>query len=366
MILAAAACHPYGDALQGQFNAGSADPFNYPPAYRGGGYTQQVAGSGSFNERKAFAHGAPANYYAFPFPPSLVATTGYAAPIAGTDALKVSAAATPVYQFDPPAVAGTPEQDTTSCKAPPGYAYDPFRDDVHYDRQGNIFAALPAATFPVGGLPTWSYTPLVQRVTLTSHGEACQSADSDVGLLSRSDIQATLDTPAADGTPRAVRDPMYLAWSLIDPGSAVYRVDGTPTTGVGVQHWGWYRQFLVAYLDGGLIPTADTTANNVTTKRMVPQDLYFPRSGVTPTPGSGNGLGGGNELMQFQRGEAGYSPVCRVNSYTLPAGQPVPTDVAALKAAAAANPTLWNLQAGAPVSATGAITPSYIFCLQAQ
>jgi len=357
------ACHPYGDQLQGAFNAGSADPFNFPPAYRssGGSFSRETAGSGTFNERRAFAHGVAANYFVFPFPPSVMATTGYAAPPAGADPLRVAGSgalpAPLAFQFEPT----DPVQDTASCSASPGYHYDPFRDDVQYDRQGNVISALPTATFGVGALPTWSFIPAVRRVPVTSQGERCQSVNSDLTLLGRGDISMPLNT---DGTPKP--DPVFLAWAPIDPGSPVFRVgqSGANSNGLGAQHWGWYQQFLIAYLDGGPIPTADSVVGSATVTRMVFQPLYFPRSGVTPA--AGNGLGAGNDVVQFVRGESGYSPVCQVFSYTLPAGQPVPTDAATITTGAAAAPASWNLQAGAPVSATGSITPTFIFCLQAR
>src|SRR5712692_2990200 len=71
-LLLFVACHPYGDSLTGEFNAGSADPFNFPPAYRsstGAGFSRQIAGSGTFTERRAFARGVASNYFFFPFPP---------------------------------------------------------------------------------------------------------------------------------------------------------------------------------------------------------------------------------------------------------------------------------------------------------
>ena len=364
VLLLATACHPYGDVFQDQFNAGSADPFDFPPAYRGTGSTRQVAGSGSFAERKATAHGTAANYFLFPFPPSLVATPGYAAPAASVDPLKLSTSLGYGYQFDPTGSPGDPVVDSSLCKPPGGYSYDSFRDSVDYSKQGQVFSALPAATFGVGSLPAWSYLPVVQKVPVTSSGEACQTVITEKNLATRGDVTVTLGTPFADLTPRAKPDGTLLAWAIIDPGSPVYRVgqnSANSPTGLNGQHWGWYNQFLIAYLDGGLVNTAATTVGTVTTNRMVAQELYFPRLGATP-----NGLGAGNDLVEFARGEAGYQPICHVNSYTLPAGQTVPTDAIALRAAAAVAPTLWNLQAGAPISANGAVTPTYIFCLQAR
>ena len=361
VLSSVAACHPYGDELQGEFSAGSADPFNYPPFYRsssGGGFTREVAGTGSFFERKAAAHGAAAtaNYFAFPFPPSLVSTTGYAAVLPAVDPLRLGAAPL-AYEFDPT----DPVTDSLSCTAPANYTYDPYVDEARLDRQGNLVSSLPNATFGGGSLPSWTYIPVVQRVTVTSNGEACQGPKSDALLFKHTDVNVPIDSvPNADGSPKVIPDPVYLAWATIDPGSGVYRVGQTAANspGLDVQHWGWYRQFLSAYLDGGPIPT---TGGGATPLKMVSQDLYYPRSGAT----AGNSLGGGNDLLQFVRGEAGSSPVCKVSSYIVPAARAgvAYTDVAALLADPAAAATV---QAGAPVSATGNITPTYIFCLQAR
>ena len=363
------ACHPYGDSLQGEFNAGPADPFNFPAGYRssGGAFTRERGGSGTFTERAAFAHGAAANYFFFPMPPSVVSTTGYAAAPATADPVRIAGPGSlPVslgLEFEP-GDPTAPVQDTTKCTPPAGYSYDAFRDDVQYDHQGNLVNALPNANYGIGSLPTWTYIPVVQRVSVASAGEACQSVKNDLNIVTRQDVTLALDTTAIPPVPKP--DPVYLAWAVIDPGSPVFRVGQSAATATGytVQHFGWYRQFLVAYLDGGQVSTVGaTTASGAPITRMVTQKLYFPRTGA---PGKGNGLGAGNDVVQFQRGEAGYSPICQIFSYTLPAGTPVPKDAAVIEAGAAGSPATWNLQAGAPVGATGAITPTYGFCLQAQ
>ena len=363
-------CHPYGDALQGEFNAGAADPFNFPPAYRssGGSFTRERGGSGSFAERVAFANGAPANYFFFPLPPSVVATTGYATPSAKADPRRiVGPGALPTslgFVFEPgdPAAA---VQDTTSCKAPDGYNFDQFRDAVHYDRQGNLVSALPNATFGIGAPPSFTYIPVVQRVSVASAGEACQSVKNDQSIVSRTDVTLAIDGTATPPAPKP--DPVYLAWAVIDPGSPVFRAGKTAVdfNAYSIQHYGWYRQFLIAYLDGGQVQT--DTVGGVTRMRI--QKLYFPRSGITavdatPTTKAipGAALGVGYDVLEHKRGEADYSPLCQVFSYALPSGTPVPKDAATIEA----NGTAWNLQAGAPVPSSGAITPSYLFCFQAR
>jgi len=372
-LLLFVACHPYGDSLTGEFNAGSADPFNFPPAYRsstGAGFSRQIAGSGSFTERRAFARGVASNYFFFPFPPTFVGTTGYAQPAAVVDSVRIGGPSSlPVplaFQIDPT----DPVQDTSNCTPPPNYQYDVFRDDVRYDRQGNLATVLPNANFGIGALPTWSYVPVVQRVPVASNGEPCQGVISDLTILKRPDVSVPVNP---DATPKP--DPVFLAWAIIDPGSPVFRVGQTSAnaTGVGVQHWGWYRQFLIAYLDAGPIPTVDVTVGTASVKRMVPQRLYFPRS----VNGAAAAIGAGNDVVQGVRGDppctpttpittACYSPVCQVFSYVLPgAAATNPKDVATIEASFGAGGTN-TVQAGAPTTATGTITPTFVFCLQAQ
>src|SRR3982751_5223832 len=63
-----------------EFNAGGADPYNFPPAYRGTAQVRQTAASGTFTEVGGFAAGTPVGYFSFPFAPTQVLTTNYSAP----------------------------------------------------------------------------------------------------------------------------------------------------------------------------------------------------------------------------------------------------------------------------------------------
>src|SRR4051812_32371162 len=63
-----------------EFNAGGADPYSFPPAYRGVGQVRQTAASGTFTEVGAYAEKTPVGYFQFPFSPSQVQTTNYAPP----------------------------------------------------------------------------------------------------------------------------------------------------------------------------------------------------------------------------------------------------------------------------------------------
>src|SRR5262249_40561420 len=176
-------CDVYEDHFKGHFNAGSADPANFPPPYRGAGATRNIAGSGSgITEVRAFVGGNAVGYFLFPYGTSQVVTPGYTYTTAQINnqratALNASRTLPLAYVFDPPGTSSA-FPATPQCQAPAGYQYDRRRDDVHYDDQGNIFTVLPNATFNQGSLPTWTYVPIVQEVPVTSAGEPCQDIKS--------------------------------------------------------------------------------------------------------------------------------------------------------------------------------------------
>jgi len=357
-------CDVYKDHFTGDFNAGSADPFNYPPPYRGVGATRNIAGSGSgITEVRAFVGGNGIGYFLFPYGTSQVVTPGYtytAAQISNqrTTALNASRTLPLAYVFDPPGT-NTAFPATPQCNAASGYVYNRRTDDVRYDDQGNIFIGLPNANFPQGGLPTWTYVPIVQEVPVTSNGEPCQDIKSEKTLLTRSDVSVQKSDDGSKGVP----DGKFLAWALFDPGSAVYRAGQTSATsqGVAIQRWGWYQQFLVAYLDGGYIPLASAT-------QFRTQKLYIPSQVIptgTPTPPVGPGrVGAGYDVLEFSPGDPGYSPICEVQVYTTTAT----TTQASLpkSAAAAAAMTPVNAPANPPAGSivSGTTVPPFVFCLQ--
>jgi|GEM_PF-796351 len=425
-------CNPYTDRLNGEFNAGSADPFDYAPPYRGTASTfsaatnqatlgnpgaRQITGGNRIHETRAFVGGTQTGYYRFPFSPSQITTTfynpvttppaSYSTPppppnpnfldpatftslrVSGPGSVPSSAGPPLVYVFDPPQGTGPipPISNSKQCRTRAGYSYDPFRDDVRYDEQGNIFTLEPTANFPLGALPNWTYVPVVREVAVTSGGEICQDIKSEATLLKRPD-QVTVPTSGTnpDGTPIAVPDGRYLAWAMIEPGTAVYRVGENPNDlsfGLGAQRFGWFQQFLVAYLDGGAIPTtAGPVVTGQPTSRMVTQRLFYPRSIGTAsgTACAANGclLGGGvtpyqsNDVLEFTREQTGYSPVCQVITYALPAATQPPRDAATIQALYGATfqpppaPPAGSCGAnGLPTSANpGCVTPTFIFCLQ--
>ena len=431
-VLFAAGCNPYTDyKLNGEFNAGSVDPFNFPPPYRGAGASRSVAGSGNgFTAVRAYAQGSAIQYYLFPFSPSQVVTPGYTAiSLANQTGNARSVRSFPLaYVFDPPNTS-SPFPDQQQCRAPNGYQYDPRRDDVHYDEQGNIFTALPEATFGQGSLPSWTYYPIVREVVVGSAGEPCQDIKSEGTLLARNDVNV-----ARDGNGNPSPDGRYLAWVLIDPGSGVYRVGQTASTstGVGIQHWGWYQQFLAAYIDGGYIPVVSGAMQcpsplSQMSPCLATQRVFIPRTNVIfscttnadcslfpgtaprsacdtatglcrtstactndnqcggapgscdtsvgfcrqPAAGVPARLAVNYDVMETVRGDAAYSPICEVFTYNAPTN---PATTASLPKDAATilnDPATYGPLQRPTAPAAGTIVPSdvtppYVFCLQTE
>jgi hypothetical protein len=360
-------CDPFSEKFTGEFNAGSVDPADFPSPYRGANATRNVAGSGNgITAVRAYTDGGVIEYFRFPYGPSQVVTPGYvytAQQISSQTQTATQISGLPVprgYPFDPPGT-GTPFPPQQSCAPPKGYTYDQRRDDVRYDEQGNIVTALPNAAFNPGSLPTWTYVPVVQEVPVTSNHETCQDIKSEKTLLARNDVSV--------GAP----DGRYLAWALIDPGAAVYHVGETAaqSTGVGIQHWGWYQHFLVAYVEGGYVPVDGGTT-------FVTQNLYIPTQiridGGTAPAGQ---VGAGYDVLDYPRSDPSYSPICKVMLYggangvvvdRLPDGGPNLDQLPK----SAADPRISDGGLRAPTSpAAGAIVPTgtvppFIFCLQAQ
>src|SRR5262249_42034549 len=230
-------------------------------------------------------NGAPAGYYSFPFSATQLS--------AGVDSLRIvdsgqpykplsSAPAIPVpnaYVFDP--TPSNPFPLSQTCTAPPDYSYNPQTGDMRGDEQSNIFTQLPQATQRPGVAATFEYIPVVAETAVSAQGLDCQSIKSEKTL------NKVLGNPGPTGN--------YILWAIIDPSSGVYRVGQSSTytlsdgsrnpnyaTGVGMQKWGWFGQYYLAYIDGGYVPTqAATVTESGRTKqvlRMKTQRLYFPRS----------------------------------------------------------------------------------------
>jgi hypothetical protein len=364
--LALSACNPYY-RFTGDSSAGAVDPVNFPAGYVGlcqdpvtGLFTDQCdgkhPGTGQLGVGLATdgQTGAASAYYPFPFtgtsldvafPGDINSTTPgqYVAPLA--------------YNFD--------EDGSTHCLAPKNYVYDQQTDQVRLDQQGAIFTAIPDGDlFP-------DYQPIVADVPVQSGPKyPCQGVKSDDRLVKRKDIVVDL-VPATDpnvpgahatGKPSGV---LY-ARPVFDPSLSVTFPDGAldPNTGLGPQQWGWYGRYLVAWLDGGTIPTfqdtvTDANGNPQTITGLKPQVIYFPDS-HPGTDENGNpvvvqgALGDGFDIISASRGTAGYSPLCQVFTFT-------PTDPTAPPTTIAQDPA--DPTAGIDMS-TAQPTGEYIWCIQ--
>lgn len=328
LLFSVVGCNPYNN--QGEFNAGPVDSASFPAPWLPANSRRGQAGSGSFVESAAFINGAQTGYFRFGFTMAQTApapaTPPGGCPRAASDPLRL------VDNGVPYAALPTPNayHFTDSCTAPPGYQYNDVRDDLRYDQQGNVFTALPTAT----------YVPIVQENTVSAAGLDCQSIKSEKRLLKTR-------TPSPTGA--------YLFWAVIDPGAGVYRWNDANATnpaqigGVGVQSFGWYQQYYLAYLDGGVVPTVDVmvtepaggpmpcTPVTKMVRRIQTQKLYYPTGmiGVPQSDGSVRmvmgALGAGFDVLEAGPSDAGYSPVCSVFTYVPTAaggGPPMVSDLA--------------------------------------
>lgn len=335
LLMAAPACNPYERYGEGEFYAGTVDPVDFPPAYLGQKGDPKTGG-GTVTPHAAFAGatGRRVGIYTFAFGD----TQAMAA-----NPLDVGHAP-PAYVFDPQATSPFPAMPR--CTPPKGYVYDAHRDAYRFDEQGNIFTVLPDKKA--------GYMPVVSEIPVTSGNEPCQDIKSEETVLARKDVVV--------GMPSG----RYLAWALVDPRAPVAGLDEMPDPNLGVlgittQKWGWFNHFLVAYVDGGFIPTMavpDTSATAMPgdmVTQAVTQKLYFPTSipgtdpmTMMPAATMATGPGTGYDLVEAARGDAGYSPVCQVFSFTPADPMNPPTTIAAID------------------MATVMDTKTYVYCLQVQ
>lgn len=308
------ACNPY-ERRAGEYLAGSVDPIKFPSAYLGAGGRGNRPGGGTFQYANGFVRGTPVVYYPLPF-------NGRQA--AASDPLDLSTLTTPLaYVFDP--ASGDAAPDSDKCAKPQDYVFDKVADAVRYDRQGNIFTKLPVDSDPVGKT---TYVPIVKEVVVTSNSNPCQGLKSEAALVKSLDVTVNLAPPpdgVANALPTGRPSGRYLAYAIIDPAADVQPPDKSmldPVTGLGPQRWGWFQQYLLAYLDGGYIPLK-ILQPGMTKLQMQSQNLYYPDTIAVDDPENpgtkmltDGDIGMGLDLMEYKRGEGNYSPICRVFSFT--------------------------------------------------
>jgi hypothetical protein len=328
-LAAAAGCNPYHN-LDGDFYLGPVDATKFPNSYLGAGF--DGAGSvGTIAPAPAFvAGGAQVIYYGFPYGSASTSALRLRTEQAGTVVDRE-----PIYVFD-----GDPTQDSKSCSAPANYVWDLQRDFVRFDRQGNVFQE-PQGTSDAPALPGASnYVPIYAEVPVTSNGEDCNSVHSAEFLVTNPKLSLATTPPPA-GTrrnPQGTPDGKYIAAALVDPRAMVLdEMGGLDSNGLGPQRWGFYNHYLVAYLEGGYVPTRTTTVAGMdgmpdTTVTQARAMLMFapntacnpahPLDDTAPCFGTGNDVIDGVGSMSGARGQAGYSPVCHLLTYTPGANGP--------------------------------------------
>lgn len=301
LLIVVGGCAPY--ETSGEFYAGPVDPRDFPQAYRGDGASPTQFGT--ISPHSAFVRGDAVGYFSFPVPASVnpLAARGPSA-----------------FVFDPGPQ--SPFPTPAKCGAPAGYKFDQRLEAWRRDEQGNIFTKLPARTIDmVNVVSNTTYVPIVAEVAVTSMGEPCQDSKSASNIVARRDVTVDV-TPAPKGVPNAIAtgkpDGKFLAWAIIDPAADV-RFPGDmldPNTHLGPQKWGWYDHFLVAYIDGGYVPVDATKMPAV----FATQNIFVPSVVLDDMkmPVPNEDIGTPSDVLQFKRGEAGYSPICRINIYTPP------------------------------------------------
>ncbi len=306
-------CSPF-ERRSGSYSAGAVDPVHFPLPYLGDGGDGKRPGSGRFQYVTAYARKIPLSYYPLPL---------HGEQASAKDPLDLSSALSSVslplgYHFDPDRTADG--QDSRRCIAPADYVYDQSarrRDAARLDRQGNIFTALPTESDPAGKT---TYVPVVREVVVKSDKNPCQDPKSEENLTSRVDLSLDLVSPpegSVGAIPTGRPSGRYLLWILIDPAAEVLYPGGKldPVTQLGPQRFGWFRQYLAAYLDGGVIPLDVLSPPGKA--RMQTQRLLYPSRVLDAKTGMvvAGEVGMGFDIVEFRRGEEGYSPVCHVYSF---------------------------------------------------
>ncbi len=344
-------CNPYHNR-SGGFLAGSVDPVNFPAPYQGQGFTHNVA-PGTFVPAAASYNGNTIAFFSFPVsgtmpittlaPGQLLTATNDPNAMPGNQ--PPSFAAPVAYVFDPqaPATAGMPTASTSpypamqKCTPPANYVYDERTDAFRLDEQGSVFTALPDNTGMDPGLigEGLIYSPIISEVIVQSNGEPCQDIKSSDQVVARNDVTLpgglNPPSPGTDNPPSGKPDGNFISWAIIDPSADVLLPSAlfggnqhNPNTGLGPQKWGWFDHYLLAYIDGGYVPTVtmpvmDMKGNPVQTTQLVAQTLLVPTAipdgmgGSMPNMAPGSGF----DIMQFARGvDAGYSPICHILFFT--------------------------------------------------
>ncbi len=364
-----ASCDPYGDFNENPNDSlGGVDVVKFPPANLGTGGDRKRPGVGRFVELRAYAGGAEIGYFSFPMP--AVAAGGDPLRVRENDAPTTAVPTPSAFVFDPTETSPFPADDDYACNPPRGYVFDRRTDEMDLSQQGIVFSALPESPYAEGMAATSSYVPIVTQVALPTADTACQAFKSEALVAQGSSVRpggsgilpgsgkllaALIIDPAALVFPREFATGNYPA-NYEDPALA-----GKPHLGFGLQRYGWFKRYIVGYLEGGYFPVTNemvmegmpATMKMVT--RLRPQRLFVPRRITMGMMSAAGRAGQGYDLLEAKRGTGGYSPLCQIWEYGDPmmpiASTAVPRNVSDVLA----NPAL-NAAAVAPAS--------YVYCLQ--
>ena len=309
VVVGSGGCDPYGTYNDPDETLGPIDPVLFPPANVGTGGDRRRPGRGRFSEIRAYVDETPLGYFSYAFPTNPAAADPLRVLEEGKPYAPVPAP--PTFVFDGTGDSAFPAEDRYNCTPPsPGYSYDQQRDAVDFSQQGPVFSTLPVATYAEGALPTSRYVPVVAETGMGSSGLTCQR------LKSAKRIEEVMGKTAATAATSK-----YLAWLIIDPAAPVFpreNPDGMgtmpPHPGVGLQRWGWYNRYLLAYLDGGYIPTGEDDGSRPQ-HRHADDDQGDPHAAaapVRPAPdpdGDGGGPGAGGRGLRRARVQARHGGV---------------------------------------------------------
>jgi hypothetical protein len=427
------ACNPYKN-FNGDYYLGPVDPgcpanlpsgpgtacTPFPADYVGVGFTPAQQNGVVMPRPATVAGGASILYYPFhvsaQYDPVHFADFGLAGP---SNPLRLRTQTTdantgaPIdkdrqrfYPFDITAGMDPSTANTTKC-APPSadYVWDERADAFPFNQQLNIFQQRQVSADPAG-LPSEqpSYQPIYAEVPVTSLTYNCQSIHSADGVVDGIGSETMLSVnPAPKGSPDfrqvGAGDGFYRALAVIDPSADVITVwdEGqdpaigapncplptddltgachNPITHLGPQRWGFFDHFLVAYIDGGYVPTKMTTvmgmggAPDQTITSAQPMLMYVPNqfndqflgpstcndTKANPADCAGHGFdvidGVGSKPGVRNATGNGYSPICHVLSYDPTLAGGIITDPAQ-----ATDPNF--------MAALDPDTSAFIYCLQ--
>ena len=289
------------------------DPVLFPPVSLGAGGDRKRPGRGRFAEMTAYVNGTALGYFSVPMPNGLPG---------GTDPLRVlqegkpydPMPVPPAYVFDGSADSAFPADDQYPCTpAPELRLFAPAGRRRLQQAGADLLPPAARRLTPKAWPPPRGTCPVVAEAGMGSTGLGCQQLKSTKRIK---EVMGMM--PPTTGK--------FLAWLMIDPAAPVYPRDipsGPSVTflptdvhpGVGLQRWGWFNRYLVAYLDGGYIPTEEVTVPGPTIDMptMIRVRRMTAAASVHPAPdphgGDGDGRRPSGRRLRRARVQAGRGRV---------------------------------------------------------